>query len=223
MRRFDGVLFDLDGTLVDSAPDLVETLWQIMREEGVPPIDYELARPYVSHGSLGLLQIGLGITPKDKNYLGLRQRFLDTYAEIGYENSRIFDGIDHMLEDLESLCVPWGIVTNKPHRFTVPLIQRLNLHNRSAVTISGDTCEKPKPSPIPIIAACKAIERAPEQVIYVGDAARDIEAGKAAGNSTISVGFGYIPEEECALSWKADFHEDSVLNLHERILQMVKR
>jgi N-acetyl-D-muramate 6-phosphate phosphatase len=221
ITTYKGVLFDLDGTLVDSAPDLVETLWQIMREEGVAPIAYELARPYVSHGSLGLLQIGLGVTAKDSQFLELRKRFLDTYAQIGYSNSRFFDGIDQMLRDIESHNVPWGIVTNKPHRFTEPLIERLNIQNRSAITVSGDTCEKPKPSPIPILSACNALRLPPNQVLYVGDAARDIEAGRAAGNSTISVGFGYIPDEEDALSWCADFHEDSVSDLHSRILQLI--
>jgi N-acetyl-D-muramate 6-phosphate phosphatase len=222
MQKYKGVMFDLDGTLVDSAPDLVATLWQIMREEGVTPVEYDVARPYVSHGSTGLLHIGFGISPSDSSYLGLRKRFLDTYAQIGYDNSAVFDGIDCMLDEIESLNIPWGIVTNKPHRFTEPLIKRLNLHTRSAITISGDTCEQPKPSPIPIIAACKAISVAPEQVIYIGDAARDIDAGRAAGNATISVGFGYIPQEEDPISWNADYHETTVSDLHARIIRMVK-
>lgn len=208
MTDHDGagaVLFDLDGTLLDTAPDMVATLDLVMGEESRPPLAYEHARNHVSNGVLGLLRLAFGEL-EDGERNRLRQRFLQLYAERLALATRLFPGMDAVLDRLDASGVPWGVVTNKPAAFTEPLLDRLLLLQRCACVVSGDTLPQRKPDPAPLLHALRQIGVTPAAAIYVGDAARDIAAGRAAGMRTVAALYGYIPHEENASIWGADHH-----------------
>ncbi len=222
-KNYQLVLFDLDGTLVDTAPDLAATLDALMLEYKKQPLPYQHVRPHVSNGALGLIRLGFDIDKDHPDYAAMRERFLDLYAEIGYQNSQLFDEMHALLDDLAQRNIQWGIVTNKPERFTTPLVAELGLDGRSAITISGDTLHVAKPSPEPILHACEQLGIAPENTVYIGDAERDIQAGNAANNYTIAVSFGYIPEGENPESWGADVLVHSVSELRTHLAEIIAR
>ena len=197
------VLFDLDGTLVDTAPDMVRTLQSMQRERDCVPVSYEVGRSYVSNGVLGLLSIGF---PDIEDGLReeLRLEFLERYAERICDHSVVFAGLDALLGDLEAAGIPWGVVTNKPASLTDRLLDALQLSQRAACAVSGDTLSERKPHPAPLLHACEIAAVAPAASIYIGDAARDIEAGRAAGMSTIAAGYGYIIDGDDPAVWGAD-------------------
>lgn len=197
------VLFDLDGTLVDTAPDMVFVLTELLAERGRDNVPYELARNNVSNGALGLLR--LGFPNADEQLMkALHTDYLDRYLNRVCERSTLFPGLSGLLDRLEAARRPWGVVTNKPQRMTDPLLDQLGLLQRTACAISGDTLAQRKPHPAPLLHASKLIGVAPQHCIYVGDAARDIEAGRAAGMATIAVGYGYITDDDSADAWGAD-------------------
>ncbi|WP_374605080.1 phosphoglycolate phosphatase [Niveibacterium sp.] len=198
------VLFDLDGTLADTAPDLGAALNSVLEEEGVAPLPMEATRPVTSQGVRGLLRVGLGIGPDDTNYQTLAQRVLKHYATGICRHTRLFDGMPGVLATLESRGIKWGIVTNKHARFTEPLVDALGLIQRAACVISGDSAAHPKPHPAPLLMACERANVAPTHSIYVGDDLRDIQAGKAAGMCTIAAAWGYLGEGEAIHEWGAD-------------------
>ncbi|WP_172204324.1 phosphoglycolate phosphatase [Niveibacterium sp. COAC-50] len=198
------VLFDLDGTLADTAPDLGAALNRVLEEEGLAPLPMEVTRPVTSQGVRGLLRVGLGIGPDDTNYQTLAQRVLKHYAAGICRHTRLFDGMPGVLATLESRGIKWGIVTNKHARFTEPLIDALGLMQRAACVISGDSAAHPKPHPAPLLMACERANVAPTHSIYVGDDLRDIQAGKAAGMCTIAAAWGYLGEGEAIHEWGAD-------------------
>ena len=198
------VLFDLDGTLADTAPDLGAALNSVLEEEGVAPLPMEATRPVTSQGVRGLLRVGLGIGPDDTNYQTLAQRVLKHYAAGICRHTRLFDGMPGVLATLESRGIKWGIVTNKHARFTEPLVDALGLMQRAACVISGDSAAHPKPHPAPLLMACERANVAPTHSIYVGDDLRDIQAGKAAGMCTIAAAWGYLGEGEAIHEWGAD-------------------
>ncbi len=198
------VLFDLDGTLADTAPDLGAALNSVLEEEGVAPLPMEATRPVTSQGVRGLLRVGLGIGPDDTNYQTLAQRVLKHYAAGICRHTRLFDGMPGVLATLESRGIKWGIVTNKHARFTEPLVDALGLMQRAACVISGDSAAHPKPHPAPLLMACERANVAPTHSIYVGDDLRDIQAGKAAGMCTIAAAWGYLGEDEAIHEWGAD-------------------
>ena len=201
---FEAVLFDLDGTLADTAPDLGGATNRLLQEEGREQKSIELLRPYVSQGVKGLLWAGFGIAPDDADYDRLTQRFLDLYSARLCEATVLFDGIPALLDELELNRLQWGIVTNKRRRFTDPLAELLALSPRTRCIVSGDTTAQPKPSPLPILHACELLSCRPEKTIYVGDDRRDIVAGKAAGCMTIAVSFGYFGDSGPIETWGAD-------------------
>jgi N-acetyl-D-muramate 6-phosphate phosphatase len=201
---FEAVLFDLDGTLADTAPDLGGATNQLLREEGLPPAALTHLRPYTSQGVRGLLKAGFGIDNTHTDYPRLFQRFLDLYAARICEESRLFDGIPELLDRLESTGLHWGIVTNKRMRFTDPLVELLQLSPRTRCVVSGDTTAEAKPSPLPIQHACTLLGCAPANTIYVGDDRRDIEAGQAAGCLTVAVSYGYLGDSGPLSDWGAD-------------------
>jgi len=198
------VLFDLDGTLADTAPDLAHALNILLGEEGKPPLPYDTIRPEVSHGATALIRLGFGVGSGDAGFDRLRQRFLDLYSENLCHHTRPFDGIVPLLKALAARGINWGIVTNKPAFLTDPLVARLHLAPAPACVVSGDTVPNRKPHPEPMLLACTRAGSRAEQCLYVGDAERDIIAGRHAGMKTLVALFGYISKDETPQNWGAD-------------------
>jgi phosphoglycolate phosphatase len=198
------ILFDLDGTLVDTAPDLGYALNLQLKKHGKKPLSDAAVRPFASHGSRGLIGLGFGITPADDHFIAMRDEYLSIYGTVFTRSPVLLPGIAALLEVIESKNLRWGIVTNKPRRFTVPLIESMGLHKRAACVVSGDDAPQPKPSPATLLLACDKVGVKPENCIYVGDAERDIQAGKAAGMKTVVALFGYIDVTDKPQAWGAD-------------------
>ena len=210
------VLFDLDGTLLNTAPDMVLALDRLLAEHGHGPSDFELARLHVSKGAIGLINIAwsaLGLKLEEAHRMSLRERYLDLYAERLCEQTALFDGMAAVLEAFENAGLPWGIVTNKPGFLAEPLLVQLELLPRCAVLVSGDTLSERKPHPRPLLFAAEQLGIDPGQAIYVGDDERDIVAGKAAGMKTITAAYGFIPPDENPDDWQADARIDSPAEL----------
>ena len=197
------VLFDLDGTLADTAPDLAHTLNTLLVEEGRAALAYETIRPEVSHGAGALVRLGFGDVT-DEEFERLRRRFLALYAENLVRETRLFPGMNELLSELKRRGLNWGIVTNKPAFLTEPLMARLGLSWPPASIVSGDSTGNRKPHPEPMLLACTQAGSEPAQCLYVGDAERDIEAGRRAGMRTLVALFGYISKEERPERWGAD-------------------
>ncbi|MBV1777269.1 HAD-IA family hydrolase [Burkholderiaceae bacterium DAT-1] len=198
------VLFDLDGTLADTALDLGAALNRLLAEHDRAPVDHALIRPIASHGARGLIRLGFGIDREHPEFDGLRQRFLDLYELSFADATRLFDGVNEMLQGLDRMGIRWGIVTNKPMRFTDPLVPTLGFISEPGAIVSGDTVGVPKPDPKPMFHAASLLGIPPEQCWYVGDAERDIEAGRNAGMQTVLADWGYIAPEEHPDQWGAD-------------------
>lgn len=198
------VLFDLDGTLADTAPDLANALNRLLGEEGRAQLPFSKIRPVASHGSPALLRLGFGVEPNDPVFPDLRARLLAHYAEKVCEHTRVFPGTDELLAELQRRGMGWGIVTNKPGFLTDPLIARLALKYPPACVVSGDTTANRKPHPEPMLHACTLARSRPAEALYVGDAERDIQAGREAGMRTLVALFGYIGENEHPTLWGAD-------------------
>jgi N-acetyl-D-muramate 6-phosphate phosphatase len=198
----EAVLFDLDGTLADTAPDLVRVLNRMLVEQGRTQMPYAIARNEVSNGAGGLLRLGFGDLGSPDDLEVLRRRFLDLYAEDVHSKSRLFI----QLEDINDHCheLTWGVVTNKPEAFTRPLLAALGLASRAGCVVSGDRLPQRKPHPAPLKLAAQELGVAAERCVYVGDAPRDIEAGKNAHMATIAAAYGYIRPREDPHSWGAD-------------------
>ena len=197
------VLFDLDGTLLDTAPDLAVALNRLRREHGVSELPPAAIRPTVSHGSPGMLKLGFGLESDDARYEALNQRFLALYREAIAVQTGLFPGMAEVLARLETAGIPWGVVTNKPGWLTEPLLKALDLWARAACVVSGDTLAKRKPDPEPLWYACERVGIAPARAWYVGDAERDVQAGNRAGMKTLIAGFGYLGAEDRPEEWGA--------------------
>lgn len=198
------ILFDLDGTLLDTAPDMARALNRLRREEGYPALPFESIRPVVSQGSPGLIKLGFDRSPGDVQFEMLRQRFLHLYASALAVKTTLFPGMENALGQLEANAIPWGVVTNKPGWLTEPLLRALQLWERAACVVSGDTLAQRKPDPAPLLYASRQLGVAPECCIYVGDAERDVQAGKGAGMKTLVACFGYLGETDRPETWQAD-------------------
>lgn len=197
------VFLDLDGTLADTAPDLGAALNAVRASRGRGPLPLEVTRPVTSHGARGLIELGFGLGPEHADYAALREDLLDAYAANLCRDTRLFPGMGELLEALEARGLPWGVVTNKPARFTLPLIELLGLGARAASVVSGDTAPRAKPHPDPLLLAASEAGVAPADSLYVGDDRRDVEAGRAAGMKTAVATFGYLNGEDPA-RWGAD-------------------
>ena len=212
-HRASTVLFDLDGTLIDTAPDFIRCLNQLREQHGLPALPHEHIRRSVSNGARAMIRVGFGLEPEHPDYLEKHTAFLDLYeAGVAVETS-LFEGMDELLKALEEQGIPWGIVTNKPARFAVPLIEALNLADRCAALVCPDHVAQRKPHPESLFLACQQIGADPATGIYVGDHERDIEAGRNAGMKTIAVRYGYIEEPEAIDLWQADLIADTVTDL----------
>lgn len=203
------VLFDLDGTLVDTAPDLGHALNTLRLRRGFEPLAHSAIRAQASHGARGLIRLGFGLGPQDPGFEALRQEFLETYAGVLTARSDLFPGMGAVLDVLEARGLRWGVVTNKPARFTEPLLAHLRLYDRAACVVSGDTCAQPKPHPAPLLLACRRVAAEPGDCLYVGDAARDVEAAHAAGMPAVVALWGYLGADDRPETWGADALADS--------------
>ncbi len=207
------VLFDLDGTLADTAPDLAAAANRQRAQRGLEPLPIEQLRPLASHGARGLVGRALGLAPGDAGYEPARLEFLAYYEQALCVQTRLFDGMAETLERLEAQGRRWGVVTNKAHRFTAPLMEQLGLHARAATVVSGDTTPHAKPHPAPVLHALAACAVGAEQAVYVGDDRRDIEAGRAAGVLTVVAAYGYLGSEADIAAWGGDHVIDAPTQL----------
>lgn len=207
-RNLRAVLFDLDGTLADTAPDLAKAANEMRRVRGFAPLPLSCLRPVASQGARGLLRVALHKTPEDPDYENLRDEFLSAYARTLYVDSMLFDGMAELLDQIEALGLRWGIVTNKIACFTTPLVERLGISHRAAVVVSGDTTAHSKPHPAPLQHAAASMGLAPSSCVYVGDDFRDIRAGHAAGMRVVAAAYGYCEASEVK-RWDADAIIDS--------------
>jgi N-acetyl-D-muramate 6-phosphate phosphatase len=198
------VLFDLDGTIADTAPDLGGALNRLRADHNLPPLPIAQLALYASSGARGLIGAGFSITPDHAEFPEMRDRFLDYYEAALCVDTRLFDGINDLLEALEARHIIWGIVTNKGSRFTHPLIAAMNLKHRAGCVVSGDDCKLAKPAPDTLLLACSQLAIAPQDAIYVGDDLRDMHAGHAAGMRAIAAGWGYLGEGQNVSHWPND-------------------
>jgi len=202
---YAGIFFDLDGTLADTAPDLVAATNKLLIARNLTPKPYEFLRPYASAGARGLLEGAFGISPDHADFIPLRDEFFSNYEKALLVESKLFDGIDHLLHQMDEARLPWGIITNKSERFTKPLTALMGLSQRAISTVSGDTTPYSKPHPEPILYAARSSNIDPTQSIYVGDDIRDVLAGKAAGMKTVAAAYGYCGCKEPPEAWEADY------------------
>ena len=213
------VFFDLDGTLADTAPDLAAALNELLAEEGRPELTLETIRPIVSLGGNMMVQIAFGITEEYNGFESLRNRFLEKYDKRAYLKTRLYPEMDEVLQEIESRKITWGIITNKLTWLTEPLVRQLKLQDRTACTICGDTTEYQKPHPAPMLEACRITNSLPEESLYIGDAKRDIDAGRAAGMLTMIAKYGYLGPGDDIASWKAD----AIVESPPDIIDWIKR
>jgi len=214
------VLFDLDGTLVDTAPDMVAVLQDLQRDHGQAAISYDVARMSVSNGALGLIRIAFPDADEEQRS-DLHQQYLQRYTANVCRRSAVFPGLEALLDRLDAASRPWGIVTNKPARMTDPLLNKLGLAHRCACIVSGDTLKQRKPHPAPLLHACDLAGFDPKSTVYVGDAERDVEAGRRAGMATIAVSYGYVMADDDPESWGADRIAADTTELLQMILEGV--
>ena len=204
MSDTQAVLFDLDGTLLDTGYDMGCALNQLLRDCDRSPLSYQAIRSKVSHGANALVELGFDMEVGDPGFESLRQGFLKHYERALCVHTVLFDGMNDVLDQLEEQQTPWGVVTNKPEYLTTPLLEELGLLSRAACVVSGDTLEKRKPHPEPLLHACRLAGGKPRHCMYVGDAERDIVAGKSAGMTTLVATFGYLATEDRPETWGAD-------------------
>jgi phosphoglycolate phosphatase len=199
-----GVLFDLDGTLIDSAPDLAAAANRLRADHGLPPLPLEQLRPMVGSGARGMVGIAFGVKPGESRYEELRDAFLAHYEQGLLQATHPFAGVDALLQGLEGAGLPWGIVTNKATRFTAPIVAGLGLGPRAATVVCGDTTPHSKPHPAPLLAAAEALGLAPHELAYVGDDLRDVQAARAAGMAMVIATWGYLGFGEPVEAWGGD-------------------
>ena len=210
---YAGVFFDLDGTLADTAPDLVAATNKLLEARNLAPKPYEFLRPYASAGARGLLEGAFGISPEHPDFIPLRDEFFSNYEKALLVESKLFDDMNHLLDAMDQARLRWGIVTNKSRRFTNPLVELMGLSGRSVSTVSGDTTPYSKPHPEPILHAARLANIDPTKSLYVGDDIRDVIAGKAAGMKTVAAAYGYCGCKEPPEVWGADYVINNPLDL----------
>jgi 2-phosphoglycolate phosphatase len=215
LRAPRAILFDLDGTLADTAPDLAAAVNYLRTERGLAPTPYPVLRPTASAGARGMIGAAFGLTPHDDGYEELRQQWFARYASTLAVHSCLFGGVPELLLGITEVGMSWGIVTNKPARFTDPLLPEIGLAHAGCV-VSGDTTEHAKPHPAPVLEGARRLGIAPEECWYVGDDLRDIEAGRAAGMVTVACAWGYCGSVE-PVSWGADHLLDTPADLLEML------
>lgn len=217
LEHTSAVLFDLDGTFADTAPDLAFALNETLQHFGGETLSLDAIRPAVSHGGAALIRLGFGMDPGQPGFEERRQYLLDVYLQNICRHTRLFEGIAPVLDALEINNINWGIVTNKPSWLTDPLMAAMEMNQRTRCIISGDSCSRSKPHPEPILHACELLAVRPENTIYVGDAERDMQAGKAANTTTVCALFGYIQDHDTPQQWPVDFYIEQATDLLDLI------
>lgn len=203
-RHAKAVLFDLDGTLIDSAPDMASAANALRADHGLAPLPHASLRPMVGSGARGMLLVAFGIAPGHERFADLKDAFLAHYALRLLDQTRVFDAMAPVLAALEAARRPWGIVTNKAMRYAEPVVTGLGLAQRAAVLIAGDTTPHAKPHPAPLLEAARRLGLAAEDCVYVGDDLRDIQAGRGASMGTLAAAWGYLGQGEHPEAWGAD-------------------
>ncbi len=217
-----GLLFDLDGTLIDTSLDMGETLNELLEKHNKPALAQTLIRTQVSHGVRGLLKLGFNIDPDHDNYETLAKDFLNTYQSKNHQKSELFPGMESLLKTMMDDGIPLAIVTNKPRYLTEPLLERLEITQLFGCLICGDDLATRKPHPLPILTACENIEVLPEYSIYIGDAERDIEAGNKAGLVTMLVSWGYFDTNSDDIhNWQANHFIEDIAHLRQLLRQWI--
>ncbi len=214
-RVFDvkAVLFDLDGTLIDSAPDLGMAADQLRTDRGLPSLPLAAYRPMAGAGARGMLGVAFGMTPDHPEYAALREEFFVNYERRMTVLTRAFDGVPEMVEALVARGLAWGVVTNKSMRFAGPLARQMPLFATAGTVVGGDSTPHAKPHPAPLLEAARQLGLAPAQCLYVGDDERDIVAGRAAGMPTVAALYGYLGSQTDVAAWGADAHIEAPMNL----------
>ena len=215
------ILFDFDGTLADTAPDLAAAANRQRTRRGLEPLPYETLRPFASQGARGLLRIALDMLPDHPDYEQTRQQFLEDYAAGSTLHSRLFPGIAELLDRIREHGLAWGIVTNKVTHLALPIVQFLGLTEHSAVVVCGDTTEHSKPHPLPLQHAAKEAGYTPDRCIYVGDDLRDVQAAHAAGMPAIAAAYGYLGQDENVTLWSAEATANSPAELWDAIAPLL--
>jgi N-acetyl-D-muramate 6-phosphate phosphatase len=206
------VLFDLDGTLIDSAPDLGAAADQMRTDRGLPSLPLELYRPMAGAGARGMLGVAFGVTPDDPEFPAMREEFFRNYERCMTQRTYVFDGVAQLIQQLADRRIPWGVVTNKSMRFTAPLTKALPLFATARAVVGGDSTPHPKPHPAPLLEAARQLAIAPIECVYVGDDVRDVQAGRAAGMGTVAATYGYLGATDVK-DWGADSHIETPLAL----------
>lgn len=210
-RSVSAVLFDLDGTLVDSAPDLAGAANDLRAAHGLPPLPYEVLRPLVGSGARGMVRAAFGLVPGDEGFDALRDDFLDRYEARMLQDTAVFEAMHGVLAALEAAGLRWGIVTNKHTRFAQPLVRGLRLD--TVALVCGDTTPHAKPHPAPLLEGARRLDRLPAHCVYVGDDLRDMQAGRAAGMPVLAAAWGYLGDGEAVDRWGADAVLDAPADL----------
>ncbi|AHY42852.1 N-acetylmuramic acid 6-phosphate phosphatase MupP [Stutzerimonas decontaminans] len=213
--RLRAVLFDMDGTLLDTAPDFIAVAQAMRISRGLAPVPAQQIRDVVSGGARAMVLSAFDVDPLSSEFEELRLEFLARYQEHCAVHSRLYDGMSELLDEIERSNLLWGVVTNKPLRFAEPIMQQLGLASRSAVLVCPDHVARSKPDPEPMLLACRQLDLDPSAVLFVGDDLRDIESGRAAGSRTAAVRYGYIHPEDNPSNWGADVVVDHPLELRE--------
>jgi len=214
MLDFKALLFDLDGTLLDTAPDFISAINNQLAKHGREPLAGDAIRTSVTHGSVGIIERVYKIPQDDPQFEILREEFLELYLSNIFEKTVVFSGLKKVLDSCHQHSIPWGIVTNKPLKYTAPLLTEIGLDKQSATTVCPDHVANPKPDPEALLLACSQINIKPSDCIYIGDHIRDIQAGKSAGMRTIAAEWGYIEEFENISQWQADWIVKKSTDLH---------
>jgi N-acetyl-D-muramate 6-phosphate phosphatase len=209
----EAVLFDLDGTLADTAPDMAHTVNQMRRRRGLAPVPLSVVRPHVSKGARGMILSAFDIPVEHPDFPAMREEFLELYVDYLHVDSVLFPGMAALLERLEAEGIAWGVVTNKFERFARPLLAGLGLAGRAAVIVGGDTCAKAKPFPDPLLHAAESLSVRPADALYVGDDLRDVQAARAAGMPVVVAAYGYLGDGAPPSEWNADGIVDSASEL----------
>jgi len=215
--KLNAILFDMDGTILDSAPDFIVVTNQLLEAHSLPKVNPEVVRQVVSGGAKAMVQAAFGLSEDSPQLEPLRLAFLTLYQDHCAVNSKLYDGIAELLTDLEKAAIKWGIVTNKPERFAKPILARLGLAERCSVLVCPEQVTHCKPSPEPLLLACQQLAIAPSTVLYVGDDQRDIESGNEAGCKTVAVSYGYVHPTDNSHNWGAGAVVDSVQALRQLI------
>jgi 2-phosphoglycolate phosphatase len=203
-RPVQCVLFDLDGTLIDSAPDLAGAANAMREARGLALLPYERLRPMVGSGARGMVGAAFGVAPGDEGFDALREEFLSRYEAGLLQRTTVFEAMQPVLDTLDGAGMRWGIVTNKVHRYTLPVVQGLGLAMRAVVLVCGDTTPHAKPHPEPLLEAARRVALEPQACVYVGDDLRDVQAGRSAGMATLAAAWGYLGAGDAIEHWGAD-------------------